>query len=277
MPELPEVETVARGLAQGVAGRRVARMQLDRADLRTKLPPGLAARSRDNASRASRAAPSTSSSISRAAACCSRISACRAAWCWAPTAPTTSASTTTSSSPSTTARCCASTTPAASACSIIAASEEALASPSPPHPSRAGAARQRIQRPRAGRVARRQGDADQGGAARPARRRRARQHICVRSLYWAGVSPRRLAGTVGAARAERLAHAIRDVLERAIAAGGSSLRDYVQASGELGYFQHHWAVYGKEGERCPGCDCGKAIRRIVQAGRSTFYCAKRQR
>ncbi|HWI29201.1 MAG TPA: bifunctional DNA-formamidopyrimidine glycosylase/DNA-(apurinic or apyrimidinic site) lyase [Stellaceae bacterium] len=97
------------------------------------------------------------------------------------------------------------------------------------------------------------------------------------SLYHAGLSPRRLAETVVGPRAERLALAIRDVLERAIAAGGSSLRDYVQASGELGYFQHHWAVYGKEGEQCPGCDCGKGIRRIVQGGRSTFYCAKRQR
>ena len=97
------------------------------------------------------------------------------------------------------------------------------------------------------------------------------------SLYWAGLSPRRLAATVTAARAERLAAAIRDVLERAIAAGGSSLRDYVQASGELGYFQHQWAVYGKEGEPCPGCDCSRGISRIVQSGRSTFFCAKRQR
>ena len=97
------------------------------------------------------------------------------------------------------------------------------------------------------------------------------------SLYWAGLSPRRVAATVIGPRAERLAVAIRDVLDRAIAAGGSSLRDYVQASGELGYFQHHWAVYGKEGEPCPQCDCGKGIKRIVQSGRSTFYCAKRQR
>ena len=67
------------------------------------------------------------------------------------------------------------------------------------------------------------------------------------------------------------------MLTRAIAAGGSSLRDYVQASGELGYFQNQWAVYGRENERCPECDCGSAIKRIVQAGRSTFYCAKRQR
>ena len=97
------------------------------------------------------------------------------------------------------------------------------------------------------------------------------------AMYGAELSPRRLARTVQAERAERLAAAIHDVLTRAIAAGGSSLRDYVQTSGELGYFQHHWAVYGKEGEPCPGCDCGKGIKRIVQSGRSTFYCAKRQR
>jgi formamidopyrimidine-DNA glycosylase len=97
------------------------------------------------------------------------------------------------------------------------------------------------------------------------------------ALYGAGLSPRRLAKAVQGARAERLVTAIHDVLTRAIAAGGSSLRDYVQTSGELGYFQHHWAVYGKAGERCPGCDCHNGIRRIVQGGRSTFYCAKRQK
>jgi formamidopyrimidine-DNA glycosylase len=97
------------------------------------------------------------------------------------------------------------------------------------------------------------------------------------ALYWAGLSPRRLAATVAGGRAERLVTAIREVLTRAIAAGGSSLKDYVQASGELGYFQHQWAVYGREGVPCPGCDCGSSIKRIVQAGRSTFYCAKRQR
>jgi formamidopyrimidine-DNA glycosylase len=97
------------------------------------------------------------------------------------------------------------------------------------------------------------------------------------ALYWAGLSPRRLAATVQGERAERLVTAIREVLTRAIAAGGSSLRDYVQASGELGYFQHEWAVYGRESERCPSCDCGSVIKRIVQSGRSTFYCAKRQR
>lgn len=101
------------------------------------------------------------------------------------------------------------------------------------------------------------------------------------SLFYAGISPRRQARTVKGARAERLARAIRRVLGAAIAAGGSSLRDHVRPSGELGYFQHRFAVYGREGEPCPGCDCGAAttggIKRITQSGRSTFYCAKRQR
>ncbi len=97
------------------------------------------------------------------------------------------------------------------------------------------------------------------------------------ALYRARLSPRRLAATVAGSRAARLVAAIRGVLGDAIAAGGSSLRDYVQADGELGYFQHHWAVYGREGEPCPGCNCAEGVRRIVQSGRSTFYCAKRQR
>jgi len=101
-------------------------------------------------------------------------------------------------------------------------------------------------------------------------------YVCE-ALYRAGLSPRRLAATVIGARAERLAAAIRDVLGEAIEAGGSSLRDYVQANGELGYFQHRWAVYGREGEPCSGCTCAEGVRRIVQSGRSTFFCAKRQR
>ena len=100
------------------------------------------------------------------------------------------------------------------------------------------------------------------------------------ALFFAGLSPRRLAHTVQGRRAERLAWAVRDVLMRAIEAGGSSLRDYVQTDGELGYFQHHWAVYGREGEACPDCSCDRArggIQRLVQSGRSTFFCPVRQR
>ncbi len=101
-------------------------------------------------------------------------------------------------------------------------------------------------------------------------------YVCE-ALYRARLSPRRLAGTIGRGRAERLVAAIRAVLDEAIEAGGSSLRDYVQANGELGYFQHRWAVYGHEGEPCPDCDCAEGVRRILQSGRSTFFCAKRQR
>ncbi len=101
-------------------------------------------------------------------------------------------------------------------------------------------------------------------------------YVCE-ALYRAGISPRRLAATITGGRAQRLAAAVRETLDEAIAAGGSSLRDYVQANGELGYFQHRWAVYGKEGEPCPGCSCAQGVQRITQAGRSTFFCAKRQR
>jgi len=96
------------------------------------------------------------------------------------------------------------------------------------------------------------------------------------ALYRAGISPRRLADSVAGVRATRLAPAVRDVLNDAIAAGGSTLKDYVQADGELGYFQHSFAVYGREGEPCPDCDCDGSVERIVQSGRSTFFCAKRQ-
>jgi formamidopyrimidine-DNA glycosylase len=97
------------------------------------------------------------------------------------------------------------------------------------------------------------------------------------ALFQAGLSPRRTAATVQGRRADRLVAAIKDVLARAIAAGGSSLRDHVQPSGELGYFQHAWAVYGREGEPCPDCSCDGVVQRMVQAGRSTFYCPSRQR
>jgi formamidopyrimidine-DNA glycosylase len=101
-------------------------------------------------------------------------------------------------------------------------------------------------------------------------------YVCE-ALYRAGISPRRVAADVVGIRAERLAGAICDVLTEAIAAGGSSLRDYVQANGELGYFQHRWAVYGREGQPCPDCTCAEGVSRITQAGRSTFFCSKRQR
>lgn len=100
------------------------------------------------------------------------------------------------------------------------------------------------------------------------------------ALFRARISPRRLAATVAGARAARLVPAIRETLTEAIAAGGSSLRDYVQPHGELGYFSHAWRVYGREGEPCPQCPGAPAcdgVRRFVQAGRSTFHCPRLQR
>lgn len=97
------------------------------------------------------------------------------------------------------------------------------------------------------------------------------------ALYAARLSPKRPSGSIGRERAERLVVALREVLEKAIAAGGSSARDYVNANGEQGWFQAQWAVYDREGQPCPGCDCRSGVRRIVQSGRSTFYCARRQR
>jgi len=94
-------------------------------------------------------------------------------------------------------------------------------------------------------------------------------YVCE-ALYHAKIRPTRQANRITKAEAEILTRQIKTVLDKAIAAGGSSLRDYRQASGELGYFQHQWAVYGKAGLPCPGC--GYEIRRIVQSGRSSFYC-----
>lgn len=97
------------------------------------------------------------------------------------------------------------------------------------------------------------------------------------ALHRAGIDPRRAAGRIGAARIAALVGHIRDVLTDAIAAGGSSLRDHRQASGELGYFQHSFRVYDREGAPCPMPGCSGSIRRIVQGGRSSFFCPACQR
>lgn len=101
-------------------------------------------------------------------------------------------------------------------------------------------------------------------------------YVCE-ALYRAGIAPTRKAGRLSAARVGSLVPIIRDVLNDAILAGGSSLRDYRQADGELGYFQHSFRVYGREGEPCRTDGCADTIRRIVQSGRSSFYCPTCQR
>ncbi len=97
------------------------------------------------------------------------------------------------------------------------------------------------------------------------------------ALHRARISPRRLARNLGPRRAERLVRAIREVLGEAIKAGGSTLRDYARPDGELGYFQHHFQVYDRAGTPCPRRACGGVIQRISQAGRSTFFCGRCQR
>jgi formamidopyrimidine-DNA glycosylase len=101
-------------------------------------------------------------------------------------------------------------------------------------------------------------------------------YVCE-ALYRSKIHPARKAGRIGKDRVKSLVPIIRDVLSEAIEAGGSSLRDFRQADGELGYFQHRFDVYGREGAPCRTPGCRGVIRRIVQSGRSSFYCAQCQR
>lgn len=101
-------------------------------------------------------------------------------------------------------------------------------------------------------------------------------YVCE-ALHRAHIAPTRKAGRISAPRVAALVPIIRDVLQQAIAAGGSSLKDFRQASGELGYFQHTFQAYGREGAPCSTPGCPGTIRRIVQSGRSTFYCPQCQR
>jgi formamidopyrimidine-DNA glycosylase len=107
-------------------------------------------------------------------------------------------------------------------------------------------------------------------------------YVCE-AMHRAGLSPTRAAGSIAGrggkttAKADRLAREIRAVLAEAVAAGGSTLRDHRQTDGELGYFQHSFLAYGKEGAACGRANCAGTIARIVQSGRSTFYCLTCQR
>jgi formamidopyrimidine-DNA glycosylase len=98
-------------------------------------------------------------------------------------------------------------------------------------------------------------------------------YVCE-ALHMAGISPARAGGRISSIRVARLVDAVKIVLAAAIEAGGSTLRDYVRPDGELGYFSKQWRVYGREGEACV---CGSVIRRNVDSGRSTFFCPRCQR
>tara|TARA_B110000090_G_scaffold35665_1_gene38691 strand:+ start:1974 stop:2843 length:870 start_codon:yes stop_codon:yes gene_type:complete len=96
-------------------------------------------------------------------------------------------------------------------------------------------------------------------------------YVCE-SLWRARISPKQLSGNVSRTKIDNLVPIIRDVLLEAISAGGSSLKDHRQTNGDLGYFQHTFAAYGREDEACKAPNCKNLIKRIVQAGRSTFFC-----
>jgi formamidopyrimidine-DNA glycosylase len=99
----------------------------------------------------------------------------------------------------------------------------------------------------------------------------------VEALHRAGIAPAKPAGRIATQRLEKLFHAIRAVLEEAIEAGGSTLSDYAAVDGAQGGFQHRFRVYDREGEKCPTKDCGGAIVRAMHSGRSTFWCPRCQR
>ena len=101
-------------------------------------------------------------------------------------------------------------------------------------------------------------------------------YVCE-ALHLAKVSPIKPAGKVRARQLDALAGAVREVLREAIVAGGSTLRDFASVDGELGYFQHRFQVYGREGEPCLAAACGGEVKRRVQSGRSSFYCPRCQR
>lgn len=96
-------------------------------------------------------------------------------------------------------------------------------------------------------------------------------YVCE-ALFISGIDPRRAAGTLEGVEIESLVVSIRQVLEAAILAGGSTLKDFSNTDGQPGYFQHSFAVYGHEGKPCPRPGCSGTISRIVQAGRSSFFC-----
>lgn len=98
-------------------------------------------------------------------------------------------------------------------------------------------------------------------------------YVCE-ALHMAGIAPARSAGRIARRRLDALVPAIQSVLQAAISAGGSTLRDYARPDGELGYFSKQWRVYGREGQACA---CGATVRRRVESGRSTFYCSACQR
>ena len=293
MPELPEVETVRRGLDPVLAGATIDAVDQRRPDLRFPFPPDSPRGSPAGASRRSSGAPNTCAPISTTRRCSSFISGCPARF---------------ASRRRTAPSCPASfhhprSSLAAHDHVVLTLSNGARVVYNDPrrfgfmllvdraaldtHPLFArlgveplgdgldGAALARLFAGRA--TALKAALLDQTLIGR------SRQHLRVRGAASAGLSPRRAAGTLArrdggpTPRATRLAQVIREVLEEAVSGGGSSLRDHRQTDGSLGYFQHTFRVYDREEHPCPSLRCSGVVRRIVQNGRSTFFCSTCQR
>ena len=101
-------------------------------------------------------------------------------------------------------------------------------------------------------------------------------YVCE-ALHLTGISPRRKAYTITSFRAERLVKAIKQILLDSIEAGGSTLKDFAGVEGDLGYFPASFRVYDREGQGCPSTACEQKVKRIIQGGRSTFFCSACQR
>ena len=293
MPELPEVETVRRGLAPAMVGARFTEVILRRPDLRFPFPAHFAERLRGPRGHGSRAQGQVSaggSLVRRGAGHASRhvgplfggdgrqgnprressISTGRLA----PTTMWRSASPTARPSPT--------TTPDGSASWIWC--RAAGSKPAGISPDGHRAPRQRILRRSHRAPVRRQAHAAEGSPPRPEPDRGSRQYLCVGGACSAPGCirrPRRARSSTARGRptesAHRLAEVIRDVLNEAVVAGGSTLRDHQQVDGTLGYFQHRFRVYDREGEACVTPACTGIVQRLVQSGRSTFFCPRCQR
>ncbi len=289
MPELPEVETVRRGLAPVLEGRRLVRVAAGRADLRMPLPVDLAQRLTGRRITAlGRRGKYLLAHSDGGAVLITHLgmSGRMKVFTGAPPPPEAHDHVVFETDGGATIRYC---DPRRFGLMVLA-EEEGLAD----HPLLAGLGPEPLGDEFCGallgaRLAGRSGPIKTALMDQAVVAGLGNIYVCE-SLFRAGLSPRRKASTVRGQRAERLAEAVKAVLSEAIASGGSSLRDHRQPSGELGYFQHRFAAYGRDGEPCPRC-AGEGpgdgpggghrgngrIRRIVQAGRSTFYCATHQR
>jgi formamidopyrimidine-DNA glycosylase len=280
MPELPEVETVRRGLAPVLVGRKIAAVTARRADLRTPLPKDLAARLTGRRVRAlERRAKYLLAHLDDGTVLIAHLGMSgRFRVIPGPPPPpgphdhldlvTDAGVTVRFSDPR--------------RFGLIALVAEAGLSG---HPLLSGLGPEPLDRAFTARVL----EARLKGRRGPVKNALMDQRVVAglgniyvsEALFYAGLSPLRSTATVTGARAAELVAAVKKVLRAAIAAGGSTLRDYRRAAGELGEFQHRFAVYDRAGLPCPGCDCDVertgGIRRIVQGGRATFYCKKRQR